>query len=150
MVFSYKDAAMTSPRPDSLSPLPTSRLPGLLLLAGVVYAWSVLSVSIAAEYPDWSRAKLSVTFTVLMALFCIGQISSGFIGSRLKPRYGVWAGAALLAAGFALSAYMRSAAVLYLGFGVLCGFGSGFAFYAMFAAIAVELIGAVYYTFQLK
>ena len=29
-------------------------------------------------------------------------------------------------------------------------FGSGFAYYAMFAAIAVELIGAVYYTFQLK
>ena len=29
-------------------------------------------------------------------------------------------------------------------------FGSGFAYYAMFAAIAVELIGAVYYTVQLK
>ena len=29
-------------------------------------------------------------------------------------------------------------------------FGSGFAYYAMFAAIAMELIGAVYYTFQLK
>lgn len=29
-------------------------------------------------------------------------------------------------------------------------FGSGFAFYAMFAAIAIELIGAVSYTFQLK
>lgn len=29
-------------------------------------------------------------------------------------------------------------------------FGQGFAFYAMFAAIALELIGAVYYTFQLK
>lgn len=29
-------------------------------------------------------------------------------------------------------------------------FGSGFAYYAIFAAIAVELIGAVYYTFQLK
>lgn len=29
-------------------------------------------------------------------------------------------------------------------------FGSGFAYYAMFAAIGVELIGAVYYTFQLK
>ena len=28
--------------------------------------------------------------------------------------------------------------------------GANFAFYAMFAAIAVELIGAVYYTFQLK
>jgi OFA family oxalate/formate antiporter-like MFS transporter len=108
---------------------------GVLLLAGVVYAWSVLSVSIAAEYPDWSRAKLSVTFTVLMALFCIGQISSGFIGSRLKPRYGVWAGAALLAAGFALSAYMRSAAVLYLGFGVLCGFGSGFAYIAVMGSV---------------
>ena len=29
-------------------------------------------------------------------------------------------------------------------------FGQGFAFYAMFAAIALELIGAAYYTFQLK
>ena len=29
-------------------------------------------------------------------------------------------------------------------------FGAGVAYYAMFAAIAVELIGAVYYTFQLK
>lgn len=29
-------------------------------------------------------------------------------------------------------------------------FGAGVAFYALFAAVAVELIGAVYYTFQLK
>ena len=42
---------------------------GVLLLAGVVYAWSVLAVPIAAEFSEWSKAKLSVTFTPATAGF---------------------------------------------------------------------------------
>ena len=84
---------------------------GVLLLAGVVYAWSVLSVSIAQEFPDWSRAKLSLTFTLLMAFFCIGQISCGFVGARMKPRTGIWLGGTLLLAGFVVSARMSSIAM---------------------------------------
>ena len=107
---------------------------GVLLLAGVVYAWSVLSVAISAEFPDWSRAKLSVTFTVLMSMFCVGQVSCGVIGERMKPGSAVRLGGALLAAGFALSAGMHSEAVLYIGFGGLCGFGSGFAYIAVMSS----------------
>ena len=108
---------------------------GVLLLAGVVYAWSVLSVSIAQEFPDWSRAKLSLTFTLLMAFFCIGQISCGFVGARMKPRTGIWLGGTLLLAGFVVSARMSSIAMLYLGFGVLGGFGSGFAYIAVMSSV---------------
>lgn len=101
---------------------------GVMLLAGVVYAWSVLSVPIAAEFPDWTKAKLSLTFTILMSCFCTGQVISGFIANLIKPRTGVWIGAALLLGGFLLSSSMQSAALLYLGFGVMCGLGSGIAY----------------------
>lgn len=108
---------------------------GVLLLAGVVYAWSVLSVSIAQEFPDWSRAKLSVTFTLVMALFCTGQIACGFLGARLKPRVGIWIGGALLLMGFILSARMTSIVMLYLGFGVLGGFGTGIAYISVMSSV---------------
>lgn len=108
---------------------------GVLLLAGVVYAWSVLSVSIAQEFPDWSRAKLSVTFTLVMALFCTGQIACGFLGTRLKPRTGIWIGGALLLMGFILAARMTSIIMLYLGFGVLGGLGTGVAYISVMSSV---------------
>ena len=46
----------------------------VLLLAGMVYAWSVLSSPIGAYFPEWSKAQLSLTFTICMgfwrALLC--------------------------------------------------------------------------------
>ena len=44
----------------------------LLLLAGMVYAWSVLSIPIAQEFASWTKAQLSMTFTLTMILFCVG------------------------------------------------------------------------------
>lgn len=35
----------------------------ILLFAGMVYAWSVLSGPIAQEFPEWTKAQLSLTFT---------------------------------------------------------------------------------------
>lgn len=70
-----------------------------------------------------------------MAFFCIGQISCGFVGARMKPRTGIWLGGTLLLAGFVVSARMSSIAMLYLGFGVLGGFGSGFAYIAVMSSV---------------
>lgn len=108
---------------------------GVLLLAGVVYAWSVLAVPIAAEFSEWSKAKLSVTFTLVMFLFCTGQIITGFAGDRLKPKTGVWLGGALLLAGFFIASKAQSAGVLYLGFGVLGGLGAGVAYIAVMSSV---------------
>ena len=60
-----------------------------LLLSGLVYAWSVLSGPIAAEFPQWSAAQLSLTFTIVMSFFCIGGLVGGFLAGKLQ------AGAAL-------------------------------------------------------
>ena len=51
----------------------------VLLLAGLVYAWSVFSSPIAAYFSDWTKAQLSLTFTICMAFFCVG----GFVGGLL-------------------------------------------------------------------
>ena len=48
-----------------------------LLFAGQVYAWPVVSKSIAASYPEWSAAQLSLTFTIMMSAFCIGCLIAG-------------------------------------------------------------------------
>ena len=41
----------------------------VLLFAGLVYAWSVLSTPIAAEFTAWSKAQLSLTFTLVLCGF---------------------------------------------------------------------------------
>ena len=46
----------------------------ILLFAGLVYAWSVMSAPIAAQYPSWSKAQLSITFTLVMMFFCFGAV----------------------------------------------------------------------------
>ena len=43
----------------------------VLLFAGLVYAWSVLSTPIGAEFTGWTKAQLSLTFTLVMILFCV-------------------------------------------------------------------------------
>ena len=45
----------------------------VLLLAGLVYAWSVIGKSIGAVYPEWTKAQLSLTFTIVMIFFCFGS-----------------------------------------------------------------------------
>ena len=44
----------------------------VLLLAGLIYAWSVLVIPIANEFTNWSNTSLSLKFTICMTLFCIG------------------------------------------------------------------------------
>ena len=58
----------------------------VLLMAGLVYAWSVMSKSIAASRPDWSAAQLSMTFTMVMAFFCIGCLLAGILAKKVSPK----------------------------------------------------------------
>ena len=51
----------------------------VLLLAGLIYAWSVLVIPIANEFTNWSHTSLSLTFTICMTLFCIGGLIGGIL-----------------------------------------------------------------------
>lgn len=103
----------------------------VLLFAGLVYAWSVLSTPIAAEFTAWTKAQLSLTFTLVMIFFCIGSLLCGLLSGRLSAKNAVRLGAALFLAGFFLASRCHSPLTLYLGFGVLCGLGSGLSYNAV-------------------
>ena len=45
----------------------------ILLMAGLVYAWSVMAKPIGASRP-WTAAQLSLTFTLVMVFFCIPAV----------------------------------------------------------------------------
>ncbi len=107
----------------------------VLLFDGMVYAWSVLSMPIAQEYPDWTKAQLSLTFTIVMILFCIGCMAGGMLAPKTSARTCLWISAALFLGGFVIAANMHSLAMLYLGFGVICGFASGLAYNAVLGTV---------------
>ncbi len=107
----------------------------VLFFAGMVYAWSILSSPIAREFPDWSMAGLSLTFTIVMILFCIGCMAGGFLSKKLSQKYYLWISAVLFLAGFIISANAYTFLTLYLGFGVICGFASGFSYNAVMGTV---------------
>lgn len=107
----------------------------VLLFAGLVYAWSVLSTPIAAEFTDWSKAQLSMTFTIVMIMFCIGSLLCGLLSGKLSAKMPVRIGAVLFLLGFFLASRTQSLAMLYIGFGVLCGLSSGLCYNAVMSTM---------------
>ena len=109
----------------------------VLLLAGLVYAWSVISKSIAASRPDWSAAQLSMTFTLVMAFFCVGCLIAGILAKKTSPKIYVMIAAVLFLAGFLVASTTGTSVImLYLGFGILCGLGAGFAYNAVMSTMS--------------
>lgn len=108
----------------------------VLLLAGMVYAWSVLSAPIAAYFPEWSKTQLSLTFTICMAFFCIGGFVGGLVNKRIHTKFSVWFSGVLFFVGFLIASRTNIPAVLYLGYGVFCGFASGLVYNAVMSTIS--------------
>ena len=108
----------------------------VLLFGGLVYAWSVLAGPIAADFPDWTKAQLSLTFTLVMIFFCLGGLIGGLLSGKVKPQVRVLASAVLFAIGFFLASRSETLLMLYLSFGVLCGLASGFSYNAVMSSIS--------------
>lgn len=107
----------------------------ILLFAGFVYAWSVVSAPIAAEYPQWAEGAFGFTFTLCMMFFCLGGLAAGLLAGRVGARLCLLFAALLFPAGFFLSAAAQSLGALYLGYGVCCGTAAGFAYNAVMRSV---------------
>lgn len=97
----------------------------IMLLAGTVYTWTIISRSIAASFPEWSAQTLSMTFTFSMMGYALGGLASGILVKKLGPRPVLAAAAALFPCGMAAASFAQSPALLYIGFGVMGGFAAG-------------------------
>ena len=112
----------------------------ILLLAGFVYAWSVIAKSIGATYPSWSKAELSMTFTIVMIFFCAGCLAAGIFSEKISSRIYIWMSAILFFVGFSMASVATNTMALYFSFGVLCGLASGIAYNAVMSTISLWFV----------
>ncbi len=100
-----------------------------MLMDGVGNAWSVMTNSIWQSHPAWPMARLSLTFTLMMVFFAIGNLVIGALAKRLRANVIMILSAILFCAGFLISSLTQDSLwALYVGLGVLCGLASGFAY----------------------
>ena len=108
-----------------------------MLLAGVLYAWSILKAPLAAEF-GWKPSELALNFTLAMSFFCVGGLLGAQISKRAGHRVALMIAGGLSAAGFLLTAAQRNPSVmmLYMNYGVLAGLGIGIAYNVVIATVS--------------
>ncbi|WEG09742.1 OFA family MFS transporter [Microbacterium horticulturae] len=101
---------------------------------GAVYAWSVFGKALAEPTAmNLSTSQASLTFTVTIGMIFIGSYVGGKVQDRTGPRPvaltgGVIYGIGCILASFAVSHDASLLWLLVLGYGVISGFGLGYAY----------------------
>lgn len=111
---------------------------GILLLAGIVYAWSILSAPLGEAF-GWNSRDLSLNFTIMMSFFCLSGILGGVLCARTgSPRLSLLLAAACSLGGFWGTAFCTGGQLfrLYLFYGVLVGSGAGFSYNAVIGCVS--------------
>lgn len=93
----------------------------LLLVLGLIYAWSVFRGPLMAELGDGVKS----TFTITMIMFCIGGLAGGIINSKTSPRVTMLLCLVFVVIGVFGTAMVTSAIGVFLTYGVCYGFGVG-------------------------
>ena len=108
-----------------------------MLFAGVLYAWSILKAPLTAEF-GWKASALALNFTLAMSFFCVGGLLGAQISKRIGHRVALITAGVLSAAGFILTASLRSASVimLYISYGLLADVGIGIAYNVIIATVS--------------
>ena len=108
----------------------------IMLLAGTVYTWTIISRSVSATFPDWSASALSMTFTFTMMFYAVGGLVSGMLLRRTGPRVTLASAALLFPGGMLLSSLAQTPVPLYLGFGIMCGMAAGLSYNTVVSVIS--------------
>ncbi|GHT78990.1 MFS transporter [Actinomycetota bacterium] len=96
----------------------------MMLVLGIIYAWSIFVAPLEKEF-GWTRVETSVTFTVMLVFFTIGQFTGGQLGDRIGVRKVLSLAGIILAIGFFAASFTTSLPWLYFFYGACCGFPIG-------------------------
>src|SRR5258705_6311946 len=98
------------------------------VLLGVIYSWSIFRGPVAKLH-GWTKAQTIAPYRYSIPTFAAGMILAGFWQDRKGPRVVASAGGFLLGTGCLLAAWMGdTVGGLVLAYGVVAGFGVGFAY----------------------
>ncbi|MDR2529027.1 MAG: MFS transporter [Synergistaceae bacterium] len=103
--------------------LAANALMGFLFL-GLIYAWSVFVGPLELEF-GWTRSQTSLTFSICMAMFCVGGLAAGWLLKKTSPRAVIVLCGVVIMAGFLLASRVGSLYELYIFYGAFCGFAVG-------------------------
>lgn len=106
----------------------------LLLLAGILYGWSVFVAPLESEF-GWMRSQTSLTYTLAVGANTLAGVGAAYLSRRLSRRRIVRIAAVFAFGGLMLASFMASRWQLYLGYGVLFGAASGMAYNAVLATV---------------
>ena len=99
---------------------------------GAVYAWSVFSKALSVAEPfHLSKLEASIPFEVTIGMIFIGSYVGGRLQDKKGPRRVALTGGVIYAAGVILASFSHNHGQLWLlvlGYGVISGFGLGFAY----------------------
>ncbi len=99
---------------------------------GAVYAWSVFGSALqTAESWQLSKVQASLPFTVTIAMIFIGSYLGGRLQDKRGPRTVALVGGVVYSIGIVLASLADNADqywLLIVGYGVISGFGLGFAY----------------------
>ena len=108
----------------------------VLLISGLIYAWSILSAPLIQEFDGWSLSQISFAFTICTFMFCLGGFCRGIIASKISVRLTMILSGILNVLGLFLTASVQqNIFVIYFGFGVLCGFAVGLAYNTIMSVV---------------
>lgn len=107
----------------------------MLLINGVIYAWSIYSVPFGAGF-GWSSAQLGACFTVMLASFCLGGVFGGAVANRRGVGVSIPLGGILGCIGYLLCMFLMADRIwlLFVSFAI-SGIGVGFVYNGVISAV---------------
>ena len=99
----------------------------VLLCTGSIYAFSVFAGPLAATN-HWTVPQVMIAFTINAAIGPVPTIVGGILTDHGRAKLSIALGGILFAVGFLLTGTATSLWQLYFYYGILAGFGQGFAY----------------------
>ena len=101
---------------------------------GTAFAWSVFQAGLSKEANSIfghtvTKQQLALAFTICSGVSPVCMILGPTLQKKLgSPRIVIWAGGILFGLGLILSGFISKLWMLYLTYGIVCGFGSALAY----------------------
>ncbi len=100
---------------------------GINLALGILYAWSVISKAIPADW-GWTEQQKSWPYAICCLVFSLMMVPAGRLQDKIGPRLVATLGGILVGLGMILASRDPSYLNYVIGFGLLAGTGIGFGY----------------------
>ena len=107
----------------------------IMLINGVIYAWSIYSISFGQGF-GWTSAQLGMCFTIMLACFCLGGVIGGAFAARWGVGFSIPAGGVLACLGYVLCMFLQADRLwLLYGAFAIAGIGVGFVYKGVISVV---------------